>query len=358
MNIIPVIRDLLLRHQKVVIPGFGSFMVLQKPAQLNKVTRDLTPPAVIIGFDPKQQSDDGRLTEAIRTKQQQSEAAALKVIGKFIKETNDALELNNRVTLEGFGSLAKSKSGDLEFTPDVALLKRLKIFDLPKIAIPAPVPAPVPPPVQSQPAPQVPVSKAAPAMPTVNTIQPKKRRWFVPVTIILVIVALAAGIYYSGYYDTIRARIERQLSGRITDEKKLTFGKRLPTNDSTARADSITEEVNRQLDERTSREKALSYQEPVEAQIKPAEPPPLNATASTSADKRYHIIAGAFLVPNNADRQKKLLERKGLHPILLPKKGDYFMVSLGSFDTQEEAMKGMKEIAGTWNKEMWILKKQ
>jgi hypothetical protein len=33
------------------------------------------------------------------------------------------------------------------------------------------------------------------------------------------------------------------------------------------------------------------------------------------------------------------------------------MVSLGSFDTQEEAAKGMREIAGIWNKEMWIMKK-
>jgi nucleoid DNA-binding protein len=354
VNITPVIRDLLLRHQKVVIPGFGSFMVLQKPAQLNKVTRDLTPPSVVIGFDPKQQSDDGRLTKAIRIKQQQSEATALKVIAKFIKETKDVLELNNRVTLEGLGSLTKSKSGDLEFTPEEALLKRLKMFDLPKITIPAPAPAPLP--IQSQPVPQAPVSKPAPAVPTVTPIQRRKRKWIVPVSILLVLAALAAGVYYSGYYDKIRSRLERQLSGRITDEKKLTFGKRNQT-DSTARADSITEAISRQLDERTSREKALSYQEPVEAHVEHADPPPLNTTTSAFAEKHYHIIAGAFLVPNNADRQKKLLERKGLHPELLPKRGDYFMVSLGSFDTQEEALKGMREIAGTWNKEMWIMKK-
>jgi nucleoid DNA-binding protein len=147
VNIIPVIRDLLLRHQKVVIPGFGSFMVLQKPAELNKVTQDLTPPSLMIGFDPKQQSDDGKLIEAIRSKQQQSEAAALKVIGKFIQDTKDVLELNKRVTLEGLGSLAKGKSGEMEFTPEEALLKRLKMFDLPKITIPAPVPVSPPLPV-------------------------------------------------------------------------------------------------------------------------------------------------------------------------------------------------------------------
>jgi cell division protein FtsN len=73
--------------------------------------------------------------------------------------------------------------------------------------------------------------------------------------------------------------------------------------------------------------------------------------------KKYHIIAGAFLVPNNAERQKKEMEKRGLQAEVLPKRGDYFMVSLGSYDTQQEATKAMNELSKSLDKQLWIMKK-
>lgn len=365
MNIIPVILDLLLRHQKVVIPGFGSFLVIQKPAQLNKATRDLTPPSVTVRFDTKQKSDDGRLTSAIRSKQHQSEAVALKVIGDFIKDTENTINLNQRVMLDGLGSLVKSKSGDLDFIPEEGFLNRMKIFELPKLSIPETEPSkPVPEPV-STPAAPVTSHTANPIQPVVpkttaqinmgvNQVERRKRRWWVPAAIVLVVLALSAGLYYSGTYSKIRSRIERQLSGRITDDKKLTFGERNAAG-FTAKPDSVTEAVSRQLDEKTSQEKALSYKEPIAAPVE-ATAPSLPAER-VSTGKKYHIISGAFLVPNNAERQKKEMEKKGLQPEILPKKGDYFMVSLGSYDTQQEATKAMNELSKTIDNPLWIMKK-
>ncbi len=366
VNIIPVIRDLLLRHQKVVIPGFGSFIVVKKPAQLNKATRELTPPSVTVRFDPKQKSDDNRLTGAIRSKQHQSEAGALKVIGDFIKATEDALTLNERVMLDGLGSLVKSKSGELDFIPEEGFLNRMKIFELPKVSIPeTEPPKPAPAPVSAPAAPVTPhvakpvqttVPKATAQINTgVNQVQRRKRRWFVPVGIILFILVLSAGLYYSGTYSKIRSRIERQLSGRITDDKKLTFGERNETG-FTAKTDSVTEAVSRQLDEKTSQEKALSYKEPIAAPVETTTPP-LPAERAISTGKKYHIIAGAFLVPNNAERQKKEMEKKGLQAEILPKRGDYFMVSLGSYDTQQEATKAMNELSKTLDNPLWIMRK-
>lgn len=370
VNIIPVIRDLLLRHQKIVIPGFGSFIVVKKPAQLNKATRDLIPPSVTVRFDPKQKSDDGRLTAAIRSKQHQSEAGALKVIGDFIKATEDAINLNQRVMLDGLGSLVKSKSGDLDFIPDEGFLTRMKIFELPKLSIPEaepskPAPASVTTPNTTPAAPVTPqrVNPVQPSVPkaaapintAVNQVHRRKRRWLVPAGIVLLLVALAAGLYYSGTYSKIRSQIERQLSGRITDDKKLTFGERNETG-FTAKTDSVTEAISRQLDEKTSQEKALSYKEPISAPVETTTPS-LPTERAISTGKKYHIIAGAFLVPNNAERQKKEMEKKGLKPEILPKRGDYFMVSLGSYDTQQEATKAMNELSKTLDNPLWIMKK-
>jgi nucleoid DNA-binding protein len=345
VNIIPVIRDLLLRHQKAVVPGFGTFFIIQRPAQLNKVTRVLTPPATVVRFDKNQQLDDGQLAGYLAGKLKMKDADALMAIEQFSKITVSGLIEKGSVVLEGLGILTREKSGDYSFSPDEDILKRINLVELPKINIPS-QPEKVQPPL---------------VKPPEVIIHKKKRRW-IPAAILVLVVGLGAGIYFTGIYKNMLADLKGTGINKeeIKEDEKLVFGKPNEPDSSQVKKDSLRDQISRELDEKISREKALAFKE----ETKKPEPEPKAEEIRKSVkpapvmdQKAYHIIAGAFLVPNNAERQAELLNKKGYTATVLPKRGDYFMVSLGSYDNSDEATTAMRQIKGKIENQLWVLKR-
>ncbi|RPI46931.1 MAG: SPOR domain-containing protein [Bacteroidetes bacterium] len=78
---------------------------------------------------------------------------------------------------------------------------------------------------------------------------------------------------------------------------------------------------------------------------------PLSAAAG-----QYHIISGSFTVPGNAEKQVSQLRNKGLNPELLPKRGKYTMVSLGSYAAKNEAVSAMNQLRARLEQDLWVMK--
>jgi nucleoid DNA-binding protein len=348
VNIIPVIRDLLLRNQKAVIPGLGSFVIAQRPAQLNKVTRVLTPPSPTIRFDKNQQADDSLLLGYLNQKLKQKKEVALGAIEKFAIDINKRLKEEEKVNLEGLGTLSSTKSGDIAFTPEEELLKRISLFELPNLNIPAPVEK-----VRPEPPPPPPIVKRDIPVPI-----KRKKRWWIPAAVILFLLGIfLAAVYFTGNFDTLMADIHSYVTGeKNPNDEKLIFGTPARTEKEIT-TDTLTDDISRQLDEKHDRSNALSY---VESKVKPEEknvPPQVNKPAVFVSSGGYHIIAGAFHEAGNAEKQKSALEKKGFSPMILPKHGDYYMVSLGSFANREQANAALKDLSSKLEKELWVLKK-
>jgi cell division protein FtsN len=50
------------------------------------------------------------------------------------------------------------------------------------------------------------------------------------------------------------------------------------------------------------------------------------------------------------------MQAKGLNAEILPKKGNFYMVSLGSFDTSEEAASVRQQLQVKAGIELWVMK--
>ena len=345
MNIIPVIRDLLLRNQKAVIPGFGSFLVVQRPAQLNKVTQMLTPPALVIRFDRNQQTDDGRLSDYLVQKLKQEPKVAEEAIRDFVIQTEAQLTKIGSAELEGLGAIKKQKSGEISFVPADELLKRISLFELPNISIPG-----------------VPVDKAAPSVMVSRDIPVVRRRstWWIPVSLLLIAISLLAIVKITGNLDELISDVKALVGiekERVTE--KLVFGNSTEEDGDTVSNDTLRTQISRKLDEQVAREKALAYEEPVTAPriSKESVRPNTIQTAKVGISKPFHIIAGAFREPENAEKQKVALMQQGYSSSILPRQGTYYMVSLGSFDTHEQATAAMKQLSTRIDLELWVLKR-
>jgi cell division protein FtsN len=393
VNIIPVIRDLIIRNQKAVIPGFGAFVLAQRPAQLNKVTRVLTPPSVTVKFKGDQKDDDGQLTGYLTTKLRIEKSDALDAIQDFRKNTEEKLGKDEPVILEGLGTLSKKQNGEISFTPEDELLKRIGLFEMPKIDVPLTAsekvaPQAVPPrptaPQTVPPKTTVPQTKAPPT-PQPQTIAPRtippqvpvavskkdkgpdefsypnNRRWVVPVILLGLLTGILLVIYLTGNMGTLISDIKSSLGpDKKQPKEQLVFGK--DSGNDQNLSDTVNSNISRQLDDKVDRGKALAYDENTQDEIKEpgtskpgaAQREPAGSPVNFAGD--YHVIAGSFTVSANAEKQRSFLRNKGLAAEILPKKGSFYMVSLGSYNTHGEASSVRQKLQDKAGTELWVLK--
>ncbi|MEN8186687.1 MAG: SPOR domain-containing protein [Bacteroidota bacterium] len=84
--------------------------------------------------------------------------------------------------------------------------------------------------------------------------------------------------------------------------------------------------------------------------------PALNMEVA-EAKKDFHVIAGAFRIPENADRKLSQLQSEGFEDarILGVNKWGLTVVSYGSYDTRDESYQVLHKIKEERNKESWLL---
>jgi hypothetical protein len=199
-------------------------------------------------------------------------------------------------------------------------------------------------------------SKSVPGtVPVVAETPVNRHRWWIPAAVIVALAGLAALVYFSGlhrYFTTPDPVVN--LAAADTDQSdRLVFGSR-----DSAETDSLEAQISREIEQRTARQQALRYEEQApepgenmqRRESETAQPP------EPASLKPYHIIAGSFKVSQNAERQKVMLEKKGLTPVMLPRRGNFYMVSLGAYDSHEQAVTVMKQLRVQLGQELWVMK--
>lgn len=332
----------MLHNEQLVIPGFGTLRIIHKPARISKTTQVLLPPSKEIVFDTQQKQGDNLLFLTIKKKSGLSESETGEALRKFLHQLEDEIRTGDSTMLEGLGRLIRDKSGNLKFEPLDDLLNLTGVFALPKLEIKLPgitesvKPAPVP--VET---PSLPVTR--------------KKRWWIPAAIIFILAVLASVIYYTGMFtgrpDITQTR-DTLVSG-TGNPNRIVFGSR-----DSAKDDSLKEYIRHQLEERTARENALRLNEPArkkELNSASRDAEPVRETPSTIRGP-YHVISGSFTLPGNAEKQQLQLRKRGLTPELLPKRGKYFMVSVGSYASRKDAIAAMEQLHESLEQDLWVMK--
>jgi nucleoid DNA-binding protein len=339
-----IIRDLLLHNEQLVIPGFGTFRIIHKPARISKTTQVLLPPSKEIVFDSQQKQGDNLLFLSIKKKLGLSESESGEELKKFLHQIEEDIRSGDSAVLEGLGKLIRDKTGNLKFEPLDDLLNLTGVFALPQLEIKLPGKTesvkPSPAPVEK---PSIPLTR--------------KKRWWIPAAIVLLLTVIASVIYYTGILSShsVVSQAKDSLVSASQNPNRIVFGSR-----DMAKEDSMKDAVRRQLEERTARENALRLNEParkkeLNSARRDAEPVSM---APSKAHGPYHIISGSFTLPGNAEKQQLQLRKKGLTPELLPKRGKYIMVSLGSYASRKEAVAVMEQLRESLEQDLWIMKIQ
>ena len=109
------IVKLLARHDYVVVPNFGGFVVQQQSAEI--MPDKITPPQATIGFNPLMLHGDGLLAIEISRSEQISYRQAMELILKEVEKLKLILKSNETVQMGSIGMIQLDDSGNILFFP-------------------------------------------------------------------------------------------------------------------------------------------------------------------------------------------------------------------------------------------------
>ena len=358
VNLASDIKELILLHEGVILPGLGGFYTTYHPAEIHKESNVFQPPSMKVSFDSQMITDNGLLVSHIAQKNKFSEEEARVKVNEYIKELRNELREKGFVSIEEVGILSSSPEGELTFNAVADKNYGIQSFGLPPVEVPHSI---QPPETKPRPIPS----------PPVPAITREKRKVPLAALIAFLVILAAGAVYFTGVFDRFfkplfQKKVPVSMDSLSTMDK-IVFGQPVPADE-----DTLDREVNRQLTEKTSKEKALYYQEsqkagsnPTEMQI--AEPAPAITAPAVVAQTipsppvtqtgNYYIVAGSFLNAGNANRQKAALEKKGFSPRIVRKNDDFFYVTLQSFDSRETAKAEMSKLARDLDLPLWVMKK-
>ena len=131
------LREILVHEGQVALPGLGTLLRHNRPAQLISSDGKISPPSARIEFNNSLVIDDGRLLKAI-TNQAVPVNVAKAEIDEFTKEARQALAGGNDVTLPNLGVLKRQQDGTINFTSRAEVISRMH-SGLPAVAF-TPIP--------------------------------------------------------------------------------------------------------------------------------------------------------------------------------------------------------------------------
>lgn len=307
MNLDNYISDLLYRYECVIVPNFGGFVTNEFSAKVNSFTHTFSPPYKKISFNSHLQNSDGLLANYIASSNKISYLEATHLIKEAVdiwrnKIKNEALNLNN------IGNLSLNENGNYVFEPSKEVNYLTTSFGLSSFTSPAVKRIEY----------QEKVRTLETVVPAIASEEKEKRK--TPV-----LLKYAAAITFAIFLAGIGNDYYNQRQEIATAKKSQTI-----------------------LDKKIQ-----------EATFVISNPLPEIVLNVAKESKNYHVIAGAFREPQNAEKKVNQLLDKGYNAKILGiNKWNLTQVSFDSYATKEEAIKNLRIIKKTVAKDAWLLVKE
>lgn len=307
------LKELLYKHSRVVIPGFGTLMAHNCPSEQNSTKHTLTPPRKKLTFHATDEGNDGLLLNRL-----QHAGADLHQANELLFDVASGwkkkLQNENSVQIEGIGTLFRTRDGSIQFASDKDVNYLPSSFGLAQLDLR---------PITREEAatepqkPQVLAREGRIHLRTAEEIEEEESPllpWLKYASMILLLISVTATAYF--FYTKEQEKRER-----------------------------IDDMVNMELTGHI--EGSVFYQE------SPLKLPPVEVEVRN----KYHVVAGAYRLRENADRRLKELRNEGYDAKYLGEnKFSLHQVAFGSFETRREARKLLSEInESSGESDAWIL---
>ena len=363
------IKQLLTRHDCVIVPRLGGFIAHQAPARRIETDDTFLPPARLVAFNPRLTLDDGLLEQAYMADRGLDYAKAREAMQCDVDRLLDRLHAEGLAEIEGVGQLRLSLRGTYDFAPaapDTASADDYGFGSFRMQRLPAQTrqPAPTPPP-----APQ-------PARPTMRT--QRRKKWRVDIATLSNAAAVAAILILSfvistpvqnteviqGNYARLSpAEMFEQMMGSqslaVTPLVRKHNERPAPQTETNAPARTTSPKATPRTETKAPNRpdapgQPLAKQEP-KAKV-PAKP---DAPKAVPATMRYHLIVASVATAQDARQMASRLRAQGHSQARALIGGGRMRVSIASYDTETAAYRALNDLRRQPDyQSAWVLKEK
>ncbi|MCH3881366.1 MULTISPECIES: HU domain-containing protein [Tenacibaculum] len=301
MQLANYINDLLYRYDCVIVPNFGGFVTNRIGAKVNNYTHTFYPPAKQITFNAHLKHNDGLLVNYIAKAENISFDAALKTVADFVNNWQTTLKTTS-VEVSSVGKLSLNKEQQIVFEPNTTVNYLTESFGLASFESSAIARF---------------KEEVKPLIPVVETTS-KDNKKVIP--LFVKYAATAAVLLTLGFAGW---------SGYEQNKQQKHFAKQ-------------QQEVAKKIQQAT-----FVIDNPL---------PTINLNVSKATPKNFHVVAGAFEFPENAEKKVNELKEKGFNAAIIGKnKWGLTQVTFNSFSSKNEAINSLYRIQKTVSKDAWLL---
>jgi len=300
MTLSNYINDLLFRYDCVIVPNFGGFVTNAISAKVNHFSHTFYPPTKQITFNSHLKNNDGLLANYIASSENISFEKAVEKIAGVVAEWNTQLQ-NESVVIGKIGSISLNKEQQITFEPNATTNYLTETFGMSSVSSPA--------------VKRLEYNKQAAAITPV--IANKKSSGILKYAATAAIVLTVSAFGWNGYQNN---QLKEQYAKQQQDvEKKI---------------QSATFVISNPL-------------------------PTIQLNVARETPKNFHIIAGAFKFPENAEKKLTQLKAKGFDAKIIGiNKYGLTQVTYSSFETRTEAFKNLNKIRINHSDDAWLLVKK
>jgi len=293
MKLEQIISDLLYRYECVVVPNFGAFVSNYKPTVFNEKTNTFYPPSKAISFNSNVLNNDALLANCLAGIVKCSYKEAIEKIEKIVTKWQSELQENKSLELDKIGSFSLNNHNKLIFEPTNTTNYLTDSYGL-------------------------------------STL-------------------MAAQINREGHNVAATSAVARPYLKYaaifVMGLSVVGFGNRFYHN----------YKINQQV--KFAQEQQQTLQNKIQtATFKISNPLPSITLKSTVIARNFHVVAGAFREPLNAQRKLNQLKAKGFDAAIIGKnKWQLTQVVFGSYTTKNAALKVLRQVRTTEDNTAWLL---
>jgi len=299
------ISDLLYRYECVIVPEFGGFVTNNKSAKIDKINNTLQPPYKQITFNGHLTNNDGLLANYIASADKIPYESALNFIRFEIESWKEKIK-DQVLFVDPIGSFSLVDN-KLHFEPQKKVNYLPSSFGLTNVVSPE---------IKRE-VYKKEVEKLEEKAPILITTERRKAPNYLKYAAIFVLGLSAIGIGGKLYKDQktnqqiVVAKEQQNLMDRKIENATFVISKPLPT---------------------------------------------LNLEVTTVDHKSFHVIAGAFRFPENAEKKLTQLKAEGYHArILGVNKWGLTIVSFDSYNSERDAINSLNIIKRKEDQKAWLL---
>ncbi|MGI9594351.1 MAG: SPOR domain-containing protein [Patiriisocius sp.] len=307
MQLSPYIKDLLYRYECVIIPGFGAFLANYTSASIHVDSSTFYPPGKTISFNRQLQTNDGLLANYVASVEGISYESALQKIRNYTGLLSLKLSKAEQVTLDTIGDFSLTPENKVQFVPCDT-----ENFNITSFGLSSFVSSEISRDLQQKrlDAAQKTLAHGAPTRSVAPYIK------YAAVGLIAMAVCGLTGLKI--YEGTVQEH-------------------------NFAQKQKANSKLEKQIQQAT-----FSISSPLPT----LEVPVVKQTG------RYHVVAGAFRIKENAERKVAQLHKKGFAAVNLgTNKYGLHQVVYASYQNRLQALKNLRVIKASQNSDAWLLVK-